>query len=147
MVEVFRLPNGHTEQSGRVILLHLQSFLKEVAGFTGIVALQQQPAPAHLVLRIIRVAGCKGAEHIVGIFVPVRLPQRFGLLQGLRRQDGTRRKGHQSRGREAAEGIHLAFHLSRASWVLASSTSSVASCFLYSCSGKAALSYFSLSMA
>src|SRR5260370_37395597 len=79
-------------------------------------------------------------KDFVGVHVAARFPEGFGLIQSLGREN----KREQQRNGAEPQGL---FHLSRASWVLASSSRSCVSWRLYSTMGMAAFSDVSLSMA
>src|SRR5439155_3039695 len=99
--------------------------------------------PSNFVIGIFRFLRDQLLENVVGVLVAAGFPQRFCLLQRLRR----RHQCKQQPGHRGPQHLIVPDHFSIASCTLASSSRSCVSCFLYSSVGMAAFSYFSLSMA
>src|SRR5438270_5815011 len=106
-----------------MVLFDFERFLEQVRSDIGLPVLQVHPAPLHAVIGIFWILGNQGTELIIRVLVFAGLPQRLGLLEGLRRKYGSDYE------RDSAETEKP--HLSNSSCVLASSSKRLVSCCLY----------------
>ena len=152
----------------------LDGLLEEIGGVLIIKALVQQSPPADPAVRVCRRLSDRGAKFVVCLLIHLQAPEAFGangrftrlgqglkacvgliimpmLAQGLaffgRGRAGEARAAEGSRQRRSQNrGSGLSVHFSSSCCTRASSTRAAVSWFLYSSSGMAAFSYFSLSI-